>query len=73
MQHTNNKQINTYRPFGLTIGEARFVMILSPEVKWRTKKAVETAYMTLLFAEMQENLAKLRLKCGYGIWEMVDY
>lgn len=73
MQQTNNKQLNTYRPFGLTVGEARFVMILSPDVKWRTKGAVETAYMTLLLAEMQENLAKLRLKCGYGIWELVEY
>lgn len=63
---------DVFKPFGLTVGEARFVMLLSPDVKWRTKAAVETAYCTLLYAEMYKNLAKLRQKCGYEIFELVD-
>ena len=62
---------NPERPFGLTVGEARFVMILSPDVKWRTKAAVETAYCTLLYAEMQREIARLNWISGRGLYELL--
>lgn len=62
------------RPFGITRRIAELTMVLARAgYKFSTPKAVETAYKTLLFYEMRENLAKLRLKSGYGIWELVDY
>lgn len=59
------------KPFGLTVGEARFVMLLSPNVKWRTKNAVETAYCTLLYAETQREIARLNWLNGRGIYELI--
>lgn len=61
------------RPFGITRRIAELTMVLARNgYKFSTPKAVETAYKTLLFYEMRENLAKSRLKCGCGIWELVD-
>lgn len=62
------------RPFGITRRIAELTIVLARAgYKFKTPKAVETAYKTLLFYEMRENLAKSRLKCGYGIWELIDY
>lgn len=62
------------RPFGITLRIAELIMVLARNgYKFKTPMAVETAYKTLLFYEMRKNLAKLRLKSGYGICEMVDY
>lgn len=69
-----NKGLDPERPFGITYRIASLTMVLARAgYKFTTPRAVETAYKTLLFAEMRENLAKLRLKSGYGICEMVDY
>lgn len=59
------------KPFGLTVGEARFVMLLSPNVKWRTKNAVETAYCTLLYADMRREIARLNWLNGRGLYELI--
>lgn len=62
------------RPFGITRRIAELTMVLARAgYKFSTPKAVETAYKTLLFYEMRENLSKSRLKSGCGILELVDY
>ena len=69
-----SKGLDPERPFGITYRIAAFVMVLARAgYKFTTPRAVETAYKTLLFYEMRENLAKSRLQSGYGIWELVDY
>lgn len=71
MKEIENKEVGKFdplRPFGLTTGEARFVMALSPDVKWRTKDAVKIAYMTLLYDDLQRSLATLELKSGQGVF-----
>lgn len=71
MKEIENKEVRKFdplRPFGLTTGEARFVMALSPDVKWRTKDAVKIAYVTLLYDEIQRTLRNLAWKSGQGVF-----
>lgn len=71
MKDIENKEVRKFdplRPFGLTTGEARFVMALSPDVKWRTKDAVKIAYVTLLYDEIQRTLRNLAWKTGRGVF-----
>ena len=71
MKEIENKEVMKFdplRPFGLTTGEARFVMALSPDVKWRTKDAVKIAYVTLLYDEIQRTLRTLAWKSGQGVF-----
>lgn len=69
-----NKGFDPERPFGISYRIASLTMVLARAgYKFSTPKAVETAYKTLLFYEMRENIAKSRLQSGCGIWELVDY
>ena len=71
MKEIENKEVRKFdplRPFGLTTGEARFVMALSPDVKWRTKDAVKIAYLTLLYDDLQRSLTNLEWKSGQGVF-----
>lgn len=71
MKDIVNKEVRKFdplRPFGLTTGEARFVMALSPDVKWRTKDAVKIAYLTLLYDDLQRSLTNLEWKSGQGVF-----
>lgn len=71
MKSIENEEVVKFdklRPFGLTTGETRFVMALSPDVKWRTKDAVKIAYVTLLYDDLQRSLATLKWKSGQGVF-----